>query len=142
MRIRYIQLPDSEIENPLPHHFDVVGLEFQPDRFPRALEFALIGLVPVENPNMEVISQANVVRVLSYSHEFGTEDIEKEFTNSFPLGPRDYVCGVSSESYLCHDVLPQLDLDALFSPSITNLRHNQRWVEFNMMVYNFPHQQC
>jgi hypothetical protein len=31
--VRYIKLPDAEIKNFLPHFFNVLGFDFQPDRF-------------------------------------------------------------------------------------------------------------
>src|SRR6266850_6277238 len=62
VRVRHLKLPDETGVDDLSAHFlHVVGLDFQPDRSGSPQEFALIRDIPVEEPDIEVVSQTKEV---------------------------------------------------------------------------------
>jgi hypothetical protein len=102
MRIRYAELPDTEIEDFPNHLLHVVGLYFQPHSPATPQEFAFIGDVPIEERDIEVVSQANDVSFRIRLRDLATKDIAIESANAFSILAWDQNRRMISENCLCH----------------------------------------
>src|SRR5437016_13298637 len=106
MGVRYIKLPDTEIENLPRHFFHVVGLDFQPDRSGSPQELAFIRDIPIEKPDIEVFSQTKEVPFVLLFRDDATEDITITLANAVSISLRNDDRGVVSENDLCHQRSP------------------------------------
>jgi hypothetical protein len=102
MRIRYVEPPDTEIENFPNHLLHVIGLYFQPHSPTAAQEFAFIGDVPIEERDIEVVSQANDVSFRIHLRDLATEDIAIESANAVSIPAWDQNRRMIPENCLCH----------------------------------------
>src|SRR5438046_10746138 len=100
MGVRYIKLPDTEIENLPRHFFHVVGLDFQPDRSCSPQELALIRDIPIEKPDIEVFSQTKEVPFVLLFRDFATEDVTIKFPDAVPILSRNYTRRMVSTNHI------------------------------------------
>jgi hypothetical protein len=84
--VRYFKLPDETgLEDLAAHSLRVVGLDFQPDRSGRPQELALIRDIPIEKPDIEVVSQTKEVPLVLLFRDDAPEDITIKPADAVPI---------------------------------------------------------
>ena len=78
MRIRHIELLDAEGEDFLFHFLDIIGLEFQVDRFQQGALIQSGALV--DKAEVDVI-QLKAVHFVGFYSDFAAQDVAIKFTN-------------------------------------------------------------
>src|SRR5215469_3942853 len=104
--VRYLELPhEARLENFPFHFFYAVGLDFQPNRSRTSQELALVGDIPIEKHDIEVLCQADEVPFGICFCDFAAKNIAIEFTNAVSILPRDQNRRMVSKNDLCHGLL-------------------------------------
>src|SRR4029077_5226260 len=96
------------LEDRAAHFLHVVGLDFQPDRSGSPQELAFIRDIPIEKPDIEVVSQTKEVPFVLRFRDDATEDIAIKLANAVSISLRNDDRGVVSENDLCHHRSPSL----------------------------------
>src|SRR2546422_629267 len=80
---------ESGLEDLAAHFLHVVGLDFQPDRSGRPQERALIREIPIEKPDIEVVSQTKEIPFVLLFRDDAPKDITIKLANAVPISLRN-----------------------------------------------------